>query len=113
MLQFISNPIFAWPLLILATIAEIIWFVMLKKSGGLAVWPYNLISVLVVLIDVPLLAIALKTLPLGTVYAFWTGLSAVALAVIGIYFFNEPATFWRLFFIFVAVIGVVGLQINS
>jgi quaternary ammonium compound-resistance protein SugE len=113
MLQFISNPMFAWPLVIIATIVETIWFVLLKKSGGLEVWPYNLLSVFIVLIDIPLLAIALKTIPSGSVYAFWTGVSAVAIALIGIYFFNEPATFWRLFFIIVAVIGVVGLQINS
>ena len=113
MLQFLYNPMFAWPLLILATIVETIWFIVLKKSGGLEVWPYNLIGFGLILIDIPLLAIALKTLPAGSVYAFWTGVSAVAIAIIGIFFFNEPATFWRIFFILLAVVGVVGLQLNS
>lgn len=76
MIQFLSNPIFAWPFVIFATIIETVWFIVLKKSGGLEVYPYNLIGYLLILIDVPLLAIALKTLPAGTVYAFWTGVSA-------------------------------------
>lgn len=113
MLQFISNPMFAWPLLILATVTETIWFIMLKKSGGLEVWPYNFYGLILTLIDLPLLAIALKTLPQGSAYAFWTGVSAVIIAIVGIYFFNEPATFWRIFFICVAVVGVVGIQMNS
>lgn len=113
MLQFIYNPLFAWPLVIAATIVETIWFIVLKKSGGLEVWPYNMLSVVIVLIDIPLLAIAMKTIPSGSVYAFWTGVSAVAIALFGIWFFNEPLTFWRVFFICVAVVGVVGLQINS
>lgn len=113
MLQFIYNPIFAWPLLILATVSETAWFLVLKKSNGLEVWPYNLWGFVFTLIDIPLLAIALKTLPSGSAYAFWTGMSAVVIAILGIYFFNEPVTFWRLFFIFVVVVGVVGLQMNS
>ena len=104
---------FAWPLVVIATIVETIWFVVLKKSGGLEVWPYNLLSIIIVLIDLPLLSIAMKTIPSGSVYAFWTGVSAICITALGIYFFHEPVTFWRLFFIGVAVLGVVGLQLNS
>jgi quaternary ammonium compound-resistance protein SugE len=113
MIQFLSNPLLAWPLVIIATVIETIWFIVLKKSGGLDIWPYNLIGYILIFIDVPLLAIAMKTLPSGSVYAFWTGTSAVAIALLGIYFFNEPATFWRLSFIFMIAVGIIGLQLSS
>lgn len=111
--QALSNPALAWTLVVIATVAETVWFVLLKKSGGLEVWPWNLLSYLIILIDVPLLAIALKTLPISSVYAFWTGASAVAIALIGIYFFAEPATFWRILFIVVTIAGLIGINLAS
>ena len=113
MMSFIYNPAFAWPLLLLATATETAWFLVLKKSNGLEVWPYNLWGVIFTLIDIPLLAIALKTLPSGSAYAFWTGVSALVITVLGIFFFNEPATFPRLFFITLVIVGIVGIQLNS
>ncbi len=112
-LQALSNPSIAWGLVVIATFLETIWFIVLKKSGGLEVWPWNLIGFLIIAIDVPLLSIALKTLPAGSVYAFWTGASAVAIALLGIYLFAEPATFWRLFFIAMVVIGIIGINLTG
>ena len=109
----LSNPSIAWGLVGAATIVETIWFIILKKAGGLEVWPWNLIGYLLVFIDIPLLSIALKTLSAGRVYAFWTGASAVAIALLGIYLFGEPATFWRLFFIALVVVGVVGINLTN
>jgi len=113
MIQFLSNPSVAWPLLFIATVIETVWFIVLKKSGGLEVWPWNLVGYILVFIDIPLLSIALKTIPAGSAYAFWTGASAVAIAVLGIYMFGEPATAWRLIFIAVVVIGLVGIKLTS
>lgn len=113
MIQFLFNPAIAWGLVLVATIVETIWFIVLKKAGGLEVWPWNLVGYLLVFIDIPLLSIALKTLPAGSVYAFWTGASAVAIALIGIWLFGEPATFWRLFFVAIVVIGLVGVNLTS
>lgn len=113
MLQFLYNPAIAWGLVIVATIVETIWFVVLKKSSGLEVWPWNLIGFALIAIDVPLLSIALKTLPAGSVYAFWTGASAIAIAILGIWIFHESLTFWRLFFIAIAAIGVIGINLTS
>jgi quaternary ammonium compound-resistance protein SugE len=96
-----------------ATIIETAWFLVLKKSSGLEAWPWNLIGYAMVFIDIPLLSIALKSLPTGSVYAFWTGASAVAIALLGIWLFGEPATFWRLFFIAVVVVGIVGINLTS
>lgn len=112
-IQALSNPALAWPLVITATLLEVIWFVSLKKADGLAVWPWNLAPYVIVFIGIPLLSIALKSLPTGSVYAFWTGVSAVVVVVIGILFFSEPSSFWRLFFIALAIVGIVGIYLTS
>lgn len=58
-----------------------------------------------------LMAKAAKTIPIGTVYPVWTGIGAVGAVIIGILFFNEPATFWRLFFISTLILSIIGLKI--
>jgi quaternary ammonium compound-resistance protein SugE len=113
MFAFLYNPGVAWILVGVAAVIETAWFLVLKQSSGLQAWPWNLIGYAMVFLDIPLLSIALKTLPTGSVYAFWTGASAVAIALIGIWLFKEPATFWRLFFIAVVVVGVIGINLTS
>jgi quaternary ammonium compound-resistance protein SugE len=56
---------------------------------------------------------ASQTLPLGTAYAVWTGIGALGTAIIGIWFFKEPADFWRLFFLFTLISSIVGLKFVS
>lgn len=56
---------------------------------------------------------ALKTLPIGTAYAVWTGIGAVGTVLIGIFFFKEPATFGRLFFISTLILSIIGLKVVS
>jgi quaternary ammonium compound-resistance protein SugE len=53
---------------------------------------------------------ATETLPLGTAYAVWTGIGAAGTVIIGIVFFDEPAAFWRLFFIFTLIASIIGLK---
>ncbi len=113
MFSFLYAPGFAWILVGVATIVETAWFIILKKAGGLEVWPWNLIGFAMVFLDIPLLSIALKTLPTGSVYAFWTGASAIVISLLGIYLFGESSTFWRLFFIVVTVVGLVGINLTS
>lgn len=64
-------------------------------------------------ISMVLLYIATQKLPIGTAYAVWTGIGAVSTAIIGIFLFKEPATFWRLFFIFTLIASIVGLKAVS
>ncbi len=64
-------------------------------------------------ISMILLYIATQKLPIGTAYAVWTGIGAVSTALIGIFLFKEPATFWRLFFIFTLIASIVGLKAVS
>ncbi|MDR3572173.1 MAG: SMR family transporter [Candidatus Pacebacteria bacterium] len=113
MFAFLYNPAIAWILVVVATVIETAWFVVLKQSSGLQAWPWNLIGYLMVFLDIPLLSIALKNLPAGSVYAFWTGTSAVAIAIIGIWFFGESTSFWRLFFIGIVVIGIIGVNLTG
>jgi len=54
-----------------------------------------------------------QEIPIGTAYAVWTGIGAVGTILLGIFFFKEPATFWRLFFLSTLVISIVGLKIVS
>ena len=58
-----------------------------------------------------LMAKAAEKLPLGTVYPVWTGIGAVGAVVVGILFFDEPATFWRIFFITTLILSIIGLKI--
>jgi quaternary ammonium compound-resistance protein SugE len=54
-----------------------------------------------------------QSLPIGTAYAVWTGIGAVGTVLIGIFFFKEPATFWRIFFLFTLISSIIGLKIVS
>lgn len=64
-------------------------------------------------VSMGLLARATQTLPLGTAYPVWTGIGAVGTVIVGIVFFNEPATFWRLFFITTLIASIIGLKLLS
>lgn len=60
-----------------------------------------------------LLAKVVQVLPIGTAYPVWTGIGAVGTVLLGIFFFHEPATFWRLFFIVTLIASIVGLKMVS
>jgi len=55
----------------------------------------------------------MRTISLGTAYAVWTGIGAFGTALVGIFFFNDPATFWRLFFLFLLVGSIIGIKLVS
>jgi integral membrane protein len=60
-----------------------------------------------------LMAKAAEKLPIGTVYPVWTGIGAVGAVIVGIVFFNEPANFWRIFFITTLILSIIGLKVLS
>lgn len=64
-------------------------------------------------ISMVLLVKATQTLPIGTAYAVWTGIGAVGTVLMGIFFFHEPTSFWRLLFISTLIISIVGLKVVS
>ena len=59
------------------------------------------------------LYLGMKTLPMGTAYAVWTGLGAFGTVIIGLVFFKEPITFWRIFFLGMLITSVIGLKVTS
>lgn len=64
-------------------------------------------------ISMALLYKAAQTLPIGTAYAVWTGIGAVGTVLVGIFFFKEPADFWRVFFISTLIVSIIGLKVVS
>jgi quaternary ammonium compound-resistance protein SugE len=102
-----------WFLLIIAGLFEVGFTSCLSKaketSGSTSMW--WMIGFFVSLImSMYLLYKATQTLPMGTAYAVWTGIGAVGTVLIGIFVFNEPAAFWRVFFIFTLIASIVGLK---
>ena len=103
----------AWIILFVAGLFEIAWAIGLKYSDGLTkLWP-SVFTVISLVISMVLLAVSVKTLPVGTAYSVWTGIGAVGTATLGIFLFDESKEFIRIFFIFLIIIGIVGLKIFS
>jgi len=103
----------AWALLFLAGLFEIGWAIGLKYTDGFTrPWPTTW-TVLAMVASVVLLALAVRTLPIGTAYAVWTGIGAAGTVLLGIYLFGEPATALRLACIALIVAGIVGLKVLS
>ena len=102
-----------WIILVLAGLFEIVWAVGLKYTHGFTrLWP-SLLTVGGMIISFWLLAVAMKTLPLGTAYVIWTGIGALGVAVLGIFLFGDSASPARLACIALIVSGVVGLKLVS
>jgi len=105
-----------WILLIIAGIFEMGFATCLGKarvaSGTTSLYWYGGFFICLV-ISMLLLIKATQTLPIGTAYAVWTGIGAFGTAVIGIFFFKEPATFWRIFFLFLLIGSIIGLKAVS
>ena len=100
-------------LLIVAGLFEVGWAIGLKYTEGFTrLWP-SLWTVASMAISVYLLALAVRTLPMGTSYAVWTGIGAAGTALLGIILFNEPANPGRLASIALIVAGIAGLRLAS
>lgn len=105
-----------WIYLIGAGIFEVLFTFCLGKakgnSGGIVFIWYALFFV-AISASMGLLIKATQSLPIGTAYAIWTGIGAVGTVALGIFFFKEPITFWRLFFITTLVASIIGLKLTS
>ncbi len=103
----------AWFLLFSAGFAEIIFALSLKYNEGFTkLWP-SAITMVSGGCSFYLLILAIKTLPLGTAYAVWTGMGAVGIAVLGIVLFKESADWYRLLSIALVVVGIIGLKLSN
>ncbi len=103
----------AWVVLFFAGLCEIGWAVGLKYTEGFTrLWP-TLFTGVSLVVSMGLLGVAMKSLPLGTAYAIWTGIGAVGTVILGIFLFKEPATVARLVCVGLIVAGILGLKLVS
>lgn len=103
----------AWFYLILGGLFEVGFTTCMGFSDNFRKWPWTVGFFVCLSLSMTMLSLATKTLPLGTAYAVWTGIGAVGTALVGIFFFKEPAEFWRLFFICTLIASIVGLKFVS
>jgi len=101
----------AWIYLTVAGLIEIGWAIGLKYTEGFTRLLPSLWTIASMILSIVLLGLALKTLPVGTAYAVWTGIGAVGTAALAIYLFAEPATALRLISIGLILSGIVGLKL--
>jgi quaternary ammonium compound-resistance protein SugE len=105
--------IMAWVFLISAGMCEAGWAIMLKLSNGFTKPVYAVMVIVFMVVSVFLAGIALKSIPVGTAYAVWTGTGIIMTAVIGMFFMNEPRDIIRIACIFLIITGIVGLRVLS
>lgn len=111
--MFVPTAEVAWLLLLGAAVLEVVWAIGLKWSGGLSsFWP-SLMVYGVALASFVGLGLAVRSLPVGTAYAVWTGIGAAGTALLGIWLFGESASVTRLTYISLIIIGVAGLKFGS
>jgi quaternary ammonium compound-resistance protein SugE len=103
----------AWAYLALAGLFEVGWAIGLKYTDGFTRLVPSVLTLVSMVVSVLLLGLALKTLPVGTGYAVWTGIGTVGTALLGIYLMGEPATATRLACIGLIVAGILGLKLAS
>lgn len=103
----------AWILLIIAGLFETVWVVSLKYSEGFTkLWP-SVITIVAMAISIYLLAISMKSLPLGAAYAVWTSIGAIGAVIFGVVFFGESRDLLKIVFIAMIIGGIVGLKVIS
>ena len=103
----------AWFYLLAAGCVEIIFALSLKYNEGFTKLIPSIITAVSGITSFGLLNLAIKTLPLGTAYAVWTGMGAVGVAIAGIVFFKEPMDWTRLFSLILVILGIIGLKLSE
>jgi quaternary ammonium compound-resistance protein SugE len=103
----------SWIHLVIAGVLEIAWAIGLKYTEGWTrLWP-SVITGLLMIASFYFLSLAVKTLPIGTAYAVWTGIGTVGAAVLGMILFDEPRDAIRVACIFLIIAGIAGLKLTS
>lgn len=103
----------AWIYLLIAAVFEIGWAVGLKYTDGFTrLWP-SVLTIAAMVVSMGLLALAVRSIAVGTGYAVWTGIGAVGTAILGIILFREPLTAARIAFLLMILCGVAGLKFTA
>jgi len=100
-----------WLMLLVAGLFEVAWAIGLKYTHGFTRLVPSAATLAAMVASIVLLALAMRTLPVGTAYAVWTGIGALGTVILGIALFDEPATLARLLCMALIVVGIVGLKL--
>lgn len=103
----------SWVYLVVAGLFEVGWAIGLKYTQGFTRLVPTALTLASMVVSLGLLGLALKTLPVGTAYAIWTGIGTIGTAALGIVLLGEPAHALRLACIGLIVAGIVGLKLVS
>ena len=103
----------SWFILVVAGLLEVVWAVGLKYTHGFSRLVPSVITAVAMIASVALLSWAMKTLPVGTAYAIWTGIGAVGAAITGILLLGESASAARIFSLVLIVCGIIGLKLSA
>lgn len=103
----------SWLFLLIAGLLEIVFAMLLVASKGFTRPLVTICIIVVAVLSLYCLSQAVKTLPIGTAYAVWTGIGAAGTALIGIVFMREPANFFRIMSLLLIVGGVIGLKLTE
>ncbi len=103
----------SWLILVFAGLLETVWAIGLKYTDGFTrLWP-SVITAIAMLISIMLLAFAMRSLPVGTAYAVWSGIGAVGTALVGMLWLGEPAQPLRIASLALIVAGIAGLKFSA
>ncbi len=103
----------AWLMLVAAGILEVVWAFFMKQSAGFTRWVPALLTVVTMAGSVVLLAMSMRTLPLGTAYTIWTGIGALGAFLVGIVVLGEPANVLRILAAALIVAGLVSMKVST
>ncbi len=103
----------SWLILVIAGLLEVVWAIGLKYTHGFSRLTPSIITLTAMAFSFALLAWAMKTLPVGTAYAVWTGIGAVGAAITGIVLFGESANPARIVSLLLIVAGIIGLKLST
>lgn len=100
-----------WIYLLIAGLFEVLWALGLKLSNGFEHIVISVFTVIGMILSFYFLALALKSIPLGTAYAVWTGIGTIGTVILGIIIFNEPLNIAKILCILLVILGIIGLKL--
>jgi quaternary ammonium compound-resistance protein SugE len=103
----------AWLFIFIAGLLEIAWAIGLKYSDGFTKPLATVLTIILMILSFVVLAQGIRTIPVGTGYAVWTGIGAAGTAILGVILFNEPLTAARVGCLAMVIAGIVGLKLVS
>lgn len=109
----VLEPDISWIVLLIAGLLEVVWAIGLKYTHGFTRLTPSIITIAAMIVSIAMLSWAMRTLPVGTAYAVWTGIGAVGAAITGILLLGESASPARLLSLGLIVAGIIGLKLST